>query len=335
MRIGLVTVLSFFLILSSQTLAFSMDETEVTKRARKLVDDWQGWLEKHKVGEAAIAISYKGETVAEFGYGDRTVSDLAPVASVSKSVTGICIAQLVEAGRFSFGDSLNSIVPELNSDVSVSSLLKQTSGFTRDITQKPEKYKGRDKEFQEWVARKEIEKGFDETQSGKFHYNNSNYAMLGAIIRKVTGKTYEAACKELVFEPIGIDKVDLNPDWRIHAAFGGWRISARDHLKFLNAYFGDDEIYGKTPFNWPSHDFGNGLNYGMGYMFRSGRAGGFNFWHDGRWHVDLDGQKYRYGAFFVSFDNGWKITTNHNISAINGEHRELDSLIGKATHLPL
>ena len=335
MRISSLFAISALLLASIFPVpAFAMDDDEVTKRAEKLIDGWVAWLKKHEVSEAAIAVSYKGKTIAEFGFG-REVTDIAPVASVTKAITGVCMTKLVENGSVRLSDSLESIVPELKTDATVSSLLTQAAGFTRDITQRPDKYIGRDKEYQEWVARKEIEKGFDQNSVGKFHYNNSNYAMLGAIIRKVTGKSYEAACRELVFEPIGVSNVDLNPEWRVHGAFGGWRISAKDHLKFLNAYFTEKEVAGKSPFDWPSHSFGNGLNYGMGYMFREGRSGGHNFWHDGRWHADLDGEKHRFGAFFISFDNGWKITTNHNFSAINGEHGELDRIIALATHQPL
>ncbi|MEZ5870576.1 MAG: serine hydrolase domain-containing protein [Nitratireductor sp.] len=309
-------------------------DDEIVQRAQNIVDGWKTWVRKHDISEAAIAISHKGVVIAQFGIG-RDADTPAPVASVSKAITGICVAKLAETGAFSFDSALKDIVPELESDVTVTELMLHTSGYTRDITQRPDKYIGRNKEYQEWVGRKEIEKGRDSSKIGEFHYNNSNYAMLGAIIRKVTGNSYEDACKDLVFRPIGVEKVDLNPDWRIHGAFGGWRISALDHLKFLNAYFGNDKVYNRSPVDWPRYSFGNGLNYGMGYMFRKGRAGGYNFWHDGRWHTDIDGKAHRFGAFFVSYDNGWKITTNHSFSAIDGEHGELDRIFAIATHQPL
>ena len=314
--------------------AAAFAESEITLRAERLIDAWKGWLNKHAVGEASIAVSFEGRTVAEEGF-NRRVTDPSPVGSISKSVTGICVAKLVGDGKLSFDAALKDYVATLDSSVPVKSLLRQTSGYTHDITQRPEKYIGRDQEYLSWVSKKEIARGRDESQIGKFNYNNSNYAMLGAIIHRISGKTYEQTCKNLVFTPIGISNVFLNPDWRIMSSWGGWMISARDHLKFVNAYFGRDSILGKKAKDFPNHHFGNGVRYGMGYVFRNGRHGGTNFWHDGRWHTDVDGNAERFGAFFVSFDNGWVVTTNHNISAINGEHRELDNLIAEATHSPL
>jgi hypothetical protein len=40
----------------------------------------------------------------------------------------------------------------------------------------------------------------------KYAYNNSGYVLLGAIIEKVTGKTYEAYLREKIFEPLGMSQ---------------------------------------------------------------------------------------------------------------------------------
>lgn len=332
MRSILAGLIGIVALLFSSVAVFAQDEEVL--RARKLINSWEEWVKRHDVSEAAIAVLYNGKTIAEFGF-NRVVTDPAPVASISKSITGICIGKLVELGKVSFEDTLQDYVPALASTVTVGSLLKHTSGYTRDVTQRPDRYIGRDHEYLRWVSKKEISKGIDHGEIGKFNYNNSNYAMLGTIISAVTNKTYEQACKDLVFEPIGITNVFLNPKWRIMSAWGGWMISAQDHLKFLHAYFGRNGILEESPFDLPTHSFGNGMHYGMGYMFRNGRNNGINFWHDGRWHTKVDGVLEQFGAFFVSFDNGWVVTTSHNISAIKGEHGELDRLIAEATHSPI
>lgn len=326
-------VFSFLVAFTAiSTGAIAQDETE--QRAAKLIAGWQKWTKKHKIKQTAIAIAFDGKLVAVDGMG-RTSVDPAPVASVSKSITGVCVAKLVENGKLSFDDPLSKIIPEMGTDATIASLLSHTSGYTHDITQKPEKYKGVDQEYLEWVSQKEISRGRDKAQIGRFHYNNANYAMLGAAIRKVTGKTYEEACKELVFAPIGISDVSLNSDWRIMSSWGGWTISAQDNLKFVNAYFDRRKVMGKFATSFPNVKFDNGLAYGMGYNFRTGRKGGTNFWHSGRWHANHEGKKYRFGAYFVSFDNGWSVTANYSISAINNEDGELDRIIGEATHQPL
>jgi len=319
------------------TAVFAEDveaQGEEVLRTRKIIEGWEKWLVKHEITKAAIAISFNGDKLAEVGRG-MDADDPAPIASLSKAVTGICIAKLVEVGKLTFSSSLDDIVPELGSPVTAQSLLSQTSGFTKDVTQNPLKYIGRDKEYLEWVSGKEISTGRDEANIGTYHYNNSNYAMFGAIIRKVTGKSYESACKALVFEPVGIKNAKLNEPWKIMSAWGGWKISAADYLKFLNAYFDRREVLDKSPAVFPNHGFENGVHYGMGYLFRKGEYGGFNFWHQGAWDYQWNFEVHRFGAYFVSFDSGWIITMNHNSSVLNGEMAEIDNLLGEATQLPL
>jgi len=309
-------------------------KSEEVLRTRKIVDGWEKWLDKHNITKAAIAIRHNGRTLSELGFG-RKANEPAPVASLSKAITGVCFAKLVDAGDVSYAAKLSDILPEFDSDVSMASLLRQTSGYTHDVTQKPLAYKGRDREYLEWVSRKEISRGRDSDMIGKFRYNNSNYAMLGAVIRKVTGKSYEEACHKRVFEPIGIENAYLNKAWRIMSAWGGWQISAADYLKFVDAYFGKSTVLGVSPEDLPNHTFGDGFGYGLGYFFRVGRNGGFNFWHQGAWDYELANETARFGAYFVSFDNGWAIAINHSSSTLNGEIAEIDRLLGEATHGPL
>jgi tetratricopeptide (TPR) repeat protein len=69
-------------------------------------------------------------------------------------------------------------------------------GFMEDVSRNQykvadfvKKYASRDPEFE---------------PGAKFSYNNSGYFLLGAIIEKVTGKSYEQALKENVLDPLGM-----------------------------------------------------------------------------------------------------------------------------------
>src|SRR5438445_6527183 len=45
-----------------------------------------------------------------------------------------------------------------------------------------------------------------------WHYSNSSFAVLGRLIEVATGKTYEAAVRELLFIPLGMSKSCFNAD---------------------------------------------------------------------------------------------------------------------------
>lgn len=303
------------------------------QRAAAIVSEWEQWVQKHNISEASVAVSYNGQLVGQQGIG-RTATTPAPVASLTKSVTGICIAKLTNTDQLAFTTSLKSVVPDLDSDVSISTLLTHSSGFQTDITQAPDTYPGRNKEHLLWVSNQSLNAGQQAPAGESFAYNNANYAMLGAVISKLTNKTYEQACNELVFIPAGVENATLNPDWRIMSSWGGWKLSAVSFLKFIDTYYADSKVMTRTTDELPHYDFDGGVSYGMGVFFRDGRNGGTNFWHDGKWHTDQNGVKYRFASYFAKWDNGWAVSTNHNISAINNEHAELDQLLATAAHKP-
>ena len=326
-----------FLALVSCSISEQHAQGEQTpkERSKYIVKLWKAWVKEHGIDHAAIAVSYKGTLIAKKGF-DRLPTERVPIASVSKAVTGMCIAKLVAQGQLSFSDSIQDKVSGFPADMKIADLLTHTSGFREDITQRnPITFPSTRQELLDWVAKTEVaavSRAPEKFLPGEYFYNNANYAMLGLVITSITGKSYEQSCGELVLEPAGILSYDLNPPWRIMSSWGGWRLSAVDVLQFYDHYFSNNRVMGKTPTAYPYHDIGNGLKYGMGYLFRTGRNGGYNFFHDGRWHVDFENRKHRFGAFAVKWDNGWAVSTNHSISALNGEHAELDNLLSTATH---
>jgi len=301
---------------------------DILQRANTILAAWTGWVGRHNPTESSISIAYLNDEVLGSGLG-RQATTSAPIASLTKAITGICIAKLVQEGSISFDSRLGSVVPEVNSDVTIGSLLTHTSGHRTDVTQSPANFPRVDQELLLWVSQQELA---TPVGSSSYFYNNANYAMLGAAIAEVTGKTYEQACAERVLEPAGIRNARLNPDWRIMSSWGGWQLAVTDYQSFLSMYFSNTGVLGQSPFDFPHVELGGGAHYGMGYLFRQGQNGGFNFWHDGQWHADYNQIQHRFGAFFARWDSGWAVTTNHNISAINGEHFELDTLLFEAAH---
>jgi CubicO group peptidase (beta-lactamase class C family) len=48
------------------------------------------------------------------------------------------------------------------------------------------------------------DKPLDFKPGEKFHYSNSGYFLLGAVVEKLSGKSYEAFLKEVIFDPLGM-----------------------------------------------------------------------------------------------------------------------------------
>ena len=131
------------------------------------------------------------------------------LGSITKQFTAMLTLQLVEQGKIKLDAKISEYLPDYRKDigekVTIHHLLTHTSGipsytsqpgFFANVSRDPYK-------VAEFV--KTYTSGNLEFEPGtKFSYNNSGYFLLGAIIERLTGKTYEQALKEMIFDPLGM-----------------------------------------------------------------------------------------------------------------------------------
>jgi len=165
----------------------------------------------------SVLVAEKGKVVYAKGFGMANMEWAIPnqpdtkfrIGSVTKQFTAALILQLVAEGKIKLDGKLSEYLPDYRQDtgskVTVHQLLNHTSGipsytsqanFFADVSRNP--YSVAD--FVKKYASGELE--FE--PGSKFAYNNSGYFLLGAIVEKVAGKSYETVLKERVFEPLGM-----------------------------------------------------------------------------------------------------------------------------------
>jgi len=114
---------------------------------------------------------------------------------------------LQDQGKLKVEDPIGkylSDAPKAWEKVTIHHLLTHTSGIP-SYTDDPSYMKSMTKpETVESMIARFKDKPLDFEPGSKFHYDNSGYFLLGAIIDKVSGKTYEAFLKEAIFEPLGM-----------------------------------------------------------------------------------------------------------------------------------
>jgi CubicO group peptidase (beta-lactamase class C family) len=155
-----------------------------------------------------------------YGYADReakilnTTKTQFHLASVGKMFTAAAIATLVKKGKISFTDTVGKLLPdfpnrEIAEKVRVHHLLThsaglgtffESSGFNprkqyRTATEEVEVYKNEPLFFE---------------PGAKMRYSNAGYSLLGAIIERVSGKTYLEYVRENVFKPLGMIDTGTN-----------------------------------------------------------------------------------------------------------------------------
>lgn len=296
-------------------------------RVQRIEAAFKQWVAKYSVKDASLAIVIDGVFAGQIGHGGYTAERAVPVASLSKAITGICVAKLVASGKLRFSQRIGTVIAGYFSKnppkdarakkITIAELLTHTSGIAHDPTQGGEL--DQFQPFSEASMEQQLRAALTAPLgSAKFTYNNINYTALGIVIQTVTGEEYDSYCRREVLEPVGVHDAGLNPDWRMMGAFGGWKISAADYAKFLSYFDPSRRLLGIRPANWPKTDT-NGASYSLGtFMRRTGSR--YNFWHFGSWTRNVPSPSF--GAYFAVW--GGKVGVVANYSPSISETAELD-----------
>ncbi len=159
----------------------------------------------------AVAIVQKGRISAR-GYGYANVEHMVPVTdatmfqsgSVGKMFTAAAVMLQVEDGKLALADPITKFFPDAPASwkaITVRHLLTHTSGIP-DYTTSGFDYR-RDYTEDE-LARLAYQQPLEFAPGTRWNYSNTGYALLGFIVRKVSGRFYGDVLAERVFKPLGM-----------------------------------------------------------------------------------------------------------------------------------
>ena len=179
------------------------------------------------VAEGGTVIYKKGFGYANFEWEVPNTPDTKfRLGSVTKQFTAAVVLQLVNEGKVRLDAKLSEYIPEYpkaSADrVTIHQLLNHTSGipnytalpgFIRDKARDPITPAELLKEV--WNLDLEFEPGT------KFNYSNSGYNVLGAVIERVTGKSYADVLGERIFQPLKMTASGYDENKRLLARRAG------------------------------------------------------------------------------------------------------------------
>lgn len=159
-------------------------------------------------GERVIFHRAYGTAEKSFGVANRPDTKFN-LGSMNKMFTSVAVAQLVEAGRLSFQDTVARLLPEYPNrqeaeKITVHHLLTHTSGLG-DFFDNPEfrphrqRYRNPRDYFRLFADRP---LGFE--PGSRFGYSNAGFVLLGAIVEKVSGRNYFDYVREHIYKPAGM-----------------------------------------------------------------------------------------------------------------------------------
>ena len=166
-------------------------------------------------GNALIAQNGKILLQKSYGYKNfaaHVLNDsntIFQIGSVTKQFTATVILKLQEEGKLSLNDKLDKYFPQFKyaDEITIENLLTHTSGiynYTADIDEKDSAIVCNpvDKQLALDIMFKH---DLDFKPGSKFQYDNSGYYLLGLIIGKVTGKSYEQNVRDIIFTSLQIN----------------------------------------------------------------------------------------------------------------------------------
>jgi D-alanyl-D-alanine carboxypeptidase len=142
----------------------------------------------------------------------NTVKTRFHLASVGKMLTSAAIATLVRDGKISYDQTVAELLPDypnraVAGKVTVHQLLTHSAGFGTFFESPGFDPQRRYRSATEEIAVYRAEPLFFEPGS-KWRYSNAGYSLLGAIIERVSGRTYLEYLREKLLGPLAMRETD-------------------------------------------------------------------------------------------------------------------------------
>ena len=188
-----------------------------TARADRLDDFVRSEIEKRRIPGLSIAVIKDGKIVKATGYGLANLELKVPAAgdtvyeigSISKQFASEALMLLVEDGKVNLDDSINKYLPanapETWRAITVRDLLNHTSGL-KDWTEIKEFSYRREYSAEEFVALvKDYPLNFQPKEN--WTYSNTNLPLVGIIVERASGKSYEDFVTERILKPLNFPTI--------------------------------------------------------------------------------------------------------------------------------
>jgi CubicO group peptidase (beta-lactamase class C family) len=179
---------------------------------------------EQRVAEAAQRLGVPGVAVGIYAGGEEDyvhhgvtsvenplevdTGTLFQIGSTTKTYTATVLMMLAEPGQVDLDATVRTYVPELRlkdeeaaRTVTVLQLLNHTAGWSGDLHENTGDGDDARERFLDVLA----SAGQNSPPGKEASYNNAAVNLAGLVIERITGKTYEAAVKEMLLDPLGMD----------------------------------------------------------------------------------------------------------------------------------
>lgn len=163
---------------------------------------------------ASVMVAREGKIIYKKAFGLANLELQVPmqpdnvfeIGSITKQFTAVAILMLQEQGKLSINDPLTKFIPDYpvnGKKITIHHLLNHTSGIKSYTSMNLQSIARTDMTPTELIDFFKNE-SMDFDPGEQWSYNNSGYILLGYIIEKVSGMSYEDFIETTIFEPLNM-----------------------------------------------------------------------------------------------------------------------------------
>ncbi len=187
------------------------------------------WVESGKAVGVVVEVAQAGHVLFARGYGKASLASPEPITphtqfrigSLTKQFTAAAILQLVGQSKIALDERLSRFFPDFPraNEVTIRQMLTHSSGIHSytEFEFSPENFAPftQDHTTRDWVDHIAQQKPlYDFPPGSAWHYDNSGYFLLGAIVEQVSGQSLSGYFHDHLFQPLGMTDtaIDGNSD---------------------------------------------------------------------------------------------------------------------------
>ncbi|MGG4441730.1 serine hydrolase domain-containing protein [Brevibacillus fortis] len=199
---------------------------------------------------AAIVITQGDRIIFRKGYGFADIEQQIPVdpertvfriGSVTKSLTATAAMQLVEKGKLSLHEDLNTVIKDYKisnnryGPITLHHLLTHTAGLDEKIYKRDNRQTVIPEFSTETVNETLQSQETIFTPGSKFQYSNAGTGLLGSVVEQASGQSLHDYMRENIFRPLGMDSAEL--------------YLPQDRSNLAKSYYYDGNSYQTIPYS--------------------------------------------------------------------------------------
>lgn len=178
-------------------------------------------MNQYNIPGLSIGLIRNDSVIYNTGYGVRSIKNNGSVtentifhtASISKLFTAIATMKLIQQKEITIDDKLVNILPELKfddkrvNDITIKNLLNHTSGLPDINNYHWDNNNQSDHSLEDYILGLNLK--LDANPSTEYQYSNLAYDILGYVIEKVSGSTFDDFLKENILNKSGMYSSDF------------------------------------------------------------------------------------------------------------------------------